>query len=105
MAGTSTQVKNVGILKLGNIASSVLLEMLLDERADRTDIAVRTVSSGAKLDLQAITHAYDLFSKVDFDLIIVATPNASLAAPQKIIDAIHKKKTPLIVLTDKLNKE
>lgn len=97
--------KKVGILKFGNIASSVLLEMLLDERADREDIQIRTISSGAKLTLKEIRNAFDIFSKINFDLHIVATPNASLKAPLEIINELGKFKTPLIVVTDIINKE
>ncbi|MBN1328272.1 MAG: F420-dependent methylenetetrahydromethanopterin dehydrogenase [Candidatus Heimdallarchaeota archaeon] len=99
------RIKKVGILKLGNIASSVLLEMLLDERADRLDIDVQTISSGAKLEKKAIMRAFDLFSLTQYDLAIVATPNASLPAPQEVISKINQKNIPCIVLTDKLNKE
>jgi len=97
--------KKLGILKLGNIASSVLLEMLLDERADRLDIEVRTISSGAKLQKESINDAYKIFSKLTFDLVVVATPNASLSAPLEIISKLYETKIPLIVLTDILKKE
>ena len=97
--------KKLGILKLGIIASSVLLEMLLDERADRLDIEVRTISSGAKLQKESINDAYKIFSKLTFDLVVVATPNASLTAPLEIISKLNETKIPLIVLTDILKKE
>jgi len=97
--------KRVGILKLGNIASSILLEMLLDERADREDIQVRTVSSGAKLTSEAALKAFEVLSKENFDLVIVATPNASLRTPQEIIAKLQAKKQPMIVITDMLKKE
>ena len=95
----------IGILKLGNIASSVLLEMLLDERADRNDIEVRTISSGAKLELHSIEDAFQIFSSINFDLIVVATPNASLTNPMKIIKQLSELNTNLIVLSDILKKE
>jgi methylenetetrahydromethanopterin dehydrogenase len=97
--------KKLGVLKLGNIASSVLLEMLLDERADREDLTVRTISSGAKLTSKEIKNAYEIYSKISFDLNIIATPNASLKAPLEIIFDLASTKTPLIVLTDVVKKE
>ena len=103
--GSKPRVKKVGILKLGNIASSILLEMLLDERADREDIQVRTVSSGAKLTGTAVKEAFALLSKETFDLIVVATPNASLKTPKEVVKKIHGKGQPVIVLTDVLKKE
>ena len=45
------KVVKVGFVKVGNIGSAPLLEFLLDERAERQDIDVRVVSSGAKLSL------------------------------------------------------
>ena len=41
------QTKKVGIFKCGNIGTSPLLELLIDELADRKDIKVRTVTSGS----------------------------------------------------------
>jgi len=102
---TQPRIKKVGILKLGNIASSILLEMLLDERADREDIQVRTISSGAKLTETATNEAFELLSKEVFDLVIIATPNASLKIPKQIIKKIHEKGQPVIVITDHLKKE
>ncbi|NHJ84087.1 MAG: F420-dependent methylenetetrahydromethanopterin dehydrogenase [Asgard group archaeon] len=105
MTEKENSIVSIGILKLGNIASSVLLEMLLDERADRLDVNVRTISSGAKLQPESINSAYKIFSDLDFDINIVATPNASLPAPQKIILKLLDKKKPLVVITDVLKKE
>jgi len=37
---TTSKVVKIGVAKVGNIGSSPLLEFLLDERAERNDIAV-----------------------------------------------------------------
>ncbi len=95
----------IGILKLGNIASSVLLEMILDERADRLDIDVRTISSGAKLEKDSINDAFNISTTIDKDLLIIATPNASLKNPMEVILRAREANTPVIVLTDILKKE
>ncbi|MHA1557425.1 MAG: F420-dependent methylenetetrahydromethanopterin dehydrogenase, partial [Candidatus Heimdallarchaeota archaeon] len=100
----SNRIK-IGILKLGNIASSVLLEMLLDERADRLDIDIRTISSGAKLEKEAINDAFTISKTIDKDLLIIATPNASLTNPMEVIIEAGAANTPVIVLTDILKKE
>jgi methylenetetrahydromethanopterin dehydrogenase len=99
------KICKVGILKLGNIATSVLLEMLLDERADRLDIDVRTISSGAKLEEKSISDALAIFLKEDFDLSIITTPNASLKNPQKAIQKITEKTSNVIVISDILKKD
>jgi len=101
----SPKISKVGILKLGNIATSVLLEMLLDERADRLDIDVRTISSGAKLEEKSISDALTIFLKEDFDLSIITTPNASLKNPQKAIKKIKEKSPNVIVISDILKKD
>ncbi|MHA1185363.1 MAG: F420-dependent methylenetetrahydromethanopterin dehydrogenase [Candidatus Heimdallarchaeota archaeon] len=101
----SPKISKVGILKLGNIATSVLLEMLLDERADRLDIDVRTISSGAKLEEKSISDALTIFLKEDFNLSIITTPNASLKNPQKAIKKIKEKSPNVIVISDILKKE
>lgn len=93
------------ILKLGNIASSVLLEMLLDERADRLDIEVRTISSGAKLEKESINDAFTIANSFDKDLLIIATPNASLTNPMEVILRASAATKHVIVLTDILKKE
>lgn len=92
----------IGILKLGNIASSILLEMLLDERADRLDVDVKTVSAGAKLEEGSVLEATEAFSTIKTEVIIVSTPNASLANPQKAIEKMKKTGKPVIVITDTL---
>jgi methylenetetrahydromethanopterin dehydrogenase len=42
-------VVKVGIAKLGNIASGVMAELLLDKRADREDVQTFMATSGTKL--------------------------------------------------------
>ena len=42
-------VVKIAIIKMGNIGTSPILDLILDERADREDIDVRTISSGAKM--------------------------------------------------------
>ncbi|MDK2791095.1 MAG: methylenetetrahydromethanopterin dehydrogenase, partial [Methanothermococcus sp.] len=44
-----TMVVKVGIIKCGNIGMSPIVDLALDERADRKDIDVIVLSSGAKM--------------------------------------------------------
>ena len=46
---SSQKIVKVGVLEYGCVGTAPLLEYLLDECADREDITVRVVSSGAKL--------------------------------------------------------
>ncbi|MEM4291308.1 MAG: F420-dependent methylenetetrahydromethanopterin dehydrogenase [Archaeoglobaceae archaeon] len=87
----------VGVLKMGAIGTAVILEYLLDERADREDIEVRVVTSGAKMQPEEAVVAEKL-KEFNPDLIIVASPNAALPGPKAAREAFAGK--PVIVISD-----
>lgn len=41
-------VVKIGVIKCGNIGTSPVIDLLLDERADRPNIDVRVIGSSAK---------------------------------------------------------
>ena len=51
-------VLKIGIIKVGNIGTTPVIDLILDERADREDIDVRTISSGAKYKEKAPNGAF-----------------------------------------------
>lgn len=86
----------IGVLKTGNIATSLVLELLLDERADREDISVEVFSTGAKMQ---VSDAEELLSRVDleaYDLILYTTPNPSAPGPKKVIEALKGRRAIVI---------
>ncbi|MEM0301963.1 MAG: F420-dependent methylenetetrahydromethanopterin dehydrogenase [Archaeoglobaceae archaeon] len=87
----------VGVLKMGAIGTAVILEYLLDERADREDLEVRVVTSGAKMQPEEAVVAEKL-KEFNPDLIIVASPNAALPGPKAAREAFAGK--PVIVISD-----
>ena len=87
----------VGVLKMGAIGTALLLEYLLDERADRGDIEVRVVTSGAKMQPEEAVVAEKL-KEFDPDLIVVVSPNATLPGPKKAREAFEGK--PVIIISD-----
>ncbi len=98
--GDIMDVVKVGFVKLGNIGSAPLLELLLDERADRNDIDVRVVGSGAKLNPE---QAEEVARKIlDFkpDLVITVSPNAALPGPGRVREIMADAGIPLIVVSD-----
>ena len=97
--GVNVTVK-VGFLKLGNIASSPMLEFLLDERAEREDIDVRVVGSGAKLGPSQAEEIAEKLLELNPDLVILTSPNASLKGPMKAVEKIAGAGKPLIVVSD-----
>ncbi len=90
----------IGVVKLGNIGAAPLVEMLLDERADRADLDVRLVSSGAKM---GIEQAEEIAKKIlDFNpsVVIVSSPNAALPGPTKVRETSANAGIPTIVVSD-----
>lgn len=86
------------VAKTGNIGSSTVLELLLDERADRTDFDVRVVSSGAKMGKAEAEYVADATLTLKPDLILYTTPNASAPGPKLVIEKLAGKRT--IVVSD-----
>ncbi|HEX9261479.1 MAG TPA: F420-dependent methylenetetrahydromethanopterin dehydrogenase [Candidatus Bathyarchaeia archaeon] len=90
----------IGIFKCGNIGTSPLLELLLDELADRRDIKVRTVTTGSKMGLEDVEDALPKMLEFDCDLLVVISPNTALPGPAKAREAFASTGKPGIVITD-----
>ena len=92
----------ISFLKTGNIASSLLVELSLDERAEREDIKVRVFSSGAKMSEKAAESVAELLIKNSSpDLVIYSTPNAGTKGPRKAIEVLKKAALKnVIVISD-----
>jgi methylenetetrahydromethanopterin dehydrogenase len=90
----------VGFVKLGNIGSAPLLEFLLDERAEREDIDVRVVTSGAKLGLKQAEEVAKKLLEFNPQLVIVTSPNASLPGPTRVRQIMHENDKPCITVSD-----
>ena len=92
-------VVKVGFMKLGNIGTSIIASLLLDERADREDIDVRALGTGAKMSPEC---ALDTALLLDWgpDVVIVSSPNAALPGPTKAREMVKEKGTPCIVISD-----
>ena len=66
-------VVKVGIAKLGNIASGVMAELLLDERADREDIITFLATSGTKLQPEDIDRVVPNMKASDCSIVVSRT--------------------------------
>jgi len=86
----------IGYLKLGNLGISCIIDLLLDERADR-DIFVRTVGTGAKM---GETEAGEAGKLLEFkpQLAVVVSPNAATAGPARARETLAE--VPTIVVSD-----
>ncbi|MEM2962271.1 MAG: F420-dependent methylenetetrahydromethanopterin dehydrogenase [Candidatus Bathyarchaeia archaeon] len=90
----------VGFVKLGNIGSAPLVEFLLDERAEREDLTVRVVGSGAKMGVGDAEEASKIVLSLDPGLVVLTTPNASLPGPMRAVELVSRAGKPCIVISD-----
>ena len=93
-------VVRVGFLKLGCIGSALLLEFMLDERAEREDIDVRVVGAGAKLGTEQAEDAARRMLEFNPQIVVVTSPNAALPGPKKAREIIQAAGVPVIVVSD-----
>src|SRR4030065_2067416 len=97
---TERQFKKIGIIQCGNIGTAPLLELLLDELADRKDIKVRVVTTGSKMGLGDVEEALPKMFEFNPDLLVVISPNTALPGPAKAREQISASGKPGIVITD-----
>jgi methylenetetrahydromethanopterin dehydrogenase len=97
---TEPQFKKIGIFKCGNIGTAPLLELLLDELADRKDIKVRTVTTGSKMGAEDVEETAPKIFELNPDLLIIISPNTSLPGPGKAREKISSSGIPGIVISD-----
>ncbi|MFX1512242.1 MAG: F420-dependent methylenetetrahydromethanopterin dehydrogenase [Promethearchaeota archaeon] len=90
----------VTVVKTGNIGVAPILELLLDERADRENLDVRVVTSGAKLGETEADEIAKIAYNIATDLYIVISPNAGLPGPQKVREALVETGKPIIIVSD-----
>jgi methylenetetrahydromethanopterin dehydrogenase len=94
------QFKKIGIFKCGNIGTSPVIELLLDELADRRDIKVRTVTTGSKMGAEDVEEALPKIFELNPDLLILISPNTSLPGPAKVREKISSSGLPSVVVSD-----
>src|SRR3972149_4274917 len=94
------QIKKIGIFKCGNIGTSPILELLLDELAERQEIKVRTFTTGSKMGLEDVEDALPKIFEFNPDLLIVISPNTALPGPAKARERISSSGLPGIVISD-----
>ena len=93
-------VVKVGFLKLGCIGSALLLEFMLDERAERQDIDVRVVGAGAKLGTEQAEEAARIMLESKPQIVIVTSPNATLPGPKRAREIVKAAGIPVLVVSD-----
>jgi len=90
----------VGVFKCGNIASSPLFELLLDELADRKDIGTRTVTTGSKMGVADIEDALPKIFEFSPSILVFLSPNPSIPGPAKVREELSRSGIPSVVVSD-----
>jgi len=93
-------VVKVGVAKLGNIASGVMAELLLDERADREDMQTFMATSGTKLEPADVDRVVSNLKAYQPDFCIVVSPNGVLPGPTGAREQLAAAGIPTIIITD-----
>lgn len=90
----------ITFLKIGCIATTTLVDGLLDEIAGREDITVRSLSSGVKMDDDEAVEVAEMAADIPSDLYVVISPNAALSGPEKARNILNKTGKPVIIISD-----
>jgi methylenetetrahydromethanopterin dehydrogenase len=93
-------IVTIGVLKLGCIGTLPLFEMLLDERAERTDIDVIVIGSGAKLELEQCKEITKLMINQKPDIIVLIGPAQTKVGPKEARKMLKSSGIPVIVISD-----
>jgi len=93
-------IVKIGVFKCGNIGAAPVLELLLDELAEREDIRVRTVTTGSKMNVEDVEEALPKLLEFNPDLIVSISPNAAIPGPAKAREILSNRKIPCIVISD-----
>jgi methylenetetrahydromethanopterin dehydrogenase len=93
-------IVKVGVFKCGNIGAAPVLELLLDELAEREDIRVRTVTTGSKMNVEDVEETLPKLLEFNPDLIVSISPNAGIPGPAKAREILSNRKIPCIVISD-----
>lgn len=90
----------LGSVKTGNIATSAMLDYLLDERAEREDLDFRSVSSGPKMTEKDSRDIVEKLLDFEPDLVVVGGPNPKLTGPTSARRIVSNAGIPCVVLGD-----
>ena len=93
-------VVKIGIIKCGNIGTSPVLDLLLDERADRPNIDTCVIGSGAKMNPDEIEKAVPLMLEMERDFVIFISPNPGAPGPAKARELLSAADVPAIIIGD-----
>ena len=93
-------VVKIAIIKSGNIGTSPVIDLLLDERADRPNIDVRTFGSGAKMNPEQVEDVVPKIDAFEPDFVIFISPNPGAPGPARAREMLSASDIPAIIVGD-----
>ncbi|MHC1580590.1 F420-dependent methylenetetrahydromethanopterin dehydrogenase [Methanopyrus sp.] len=91
-------------IKCGNLGTTMIVDMLLDERADREDVEFRILSSSVKMDPEyvedVVQTALDLAEDFEPDFIVYGGPNPGAPGPSKAREMLAESDYPAVIIGD-----
>jgi len=90
----------LGLIKVGNIGTSTMLDLMLDERAEREDIEFRVVTSGPRMQEGDCKEAAEKLVEFNPDLVIIVGPNPTLPGPMAARKIAAQSGKPIVVIGD-----
>ncbi|MDD1774810.1 MAG: F420-dependent methylenetetrahydromethanopterin dehydrogenase [Methanobacterium sp.] len=93
-------VVKIGVIKCGNLGTSPVIDLVLDERADRPNIDVRSTGSGAKMNPEQIEDAVPKILDFDPDFVVFISPNPGAPGPARARELLSEMDVPAIIVGD-----
>jgi methylenetetrahydromethanopterin dehydrogenase len=93
-------VVKIGVIKCGNLGTSPVIDLVLDERADRPNIDVRGVGSGAKMNPEQIEEAVPKIMDFDPDFVVFISPNPGAPGPARARELLSEMDVPAVIVGD-----
>lgn len=94
----------IGVFKCGNVGTAPIFELLLDEIAQRKDIVVQTVTTGAKMSLDEVKDAFPKILEFSPDLLMIISPNPSVSGPARAREIAIQNGLNTVVMSDAVAK-
>ncbi|MBN1322982.1 MAG: F420-dependent methylenetetrahydromethanopterin dehydrogenase [Methanotrichaceae archaeon] len=88
----------IGFIKLGNIATSLVADLALDEIAERTDLEMKVLTFGPKMTVKEAEMAAEEMKAWGPQLIVICSPNGATPGPTKARELL--KGFAVIVISD-----
>ncbi len=95
----------VVFVKIGFLGSTLLPESLLDERASRKDIVIRSLATGTSMKREDAVDVAERAASYAPHLVVLVAPALSQEGPQAALDIFTKTKLRVVAVTDTSSKK